>query len=187
MTKTALLLIDLQNEWFHPDGLLRDHAPTNAGEILDAVRNLVDWAHVNGFPVIWVRLAFRSGHFDAVRDSMSRQRGSLVEGTLGAALVDGLGRRDDDVVVTKRRPSAFYATDLDIVLRGLQIQRVVVGGMATNWAVESTVRDGHTRDYEMVVVREATGSADPQLHEASLRSMESVYAQVVSLAKAIFG
>jgi ureidoacrylate peracid hydrolase len=181
VARTAVLLIDVQNEWFHPEGGMLDYAPTNGPELLASIRALVAWAHENDVPVIWVRLAFRPGHFDAVRDSISRRRNLLVEGTLGANLVDGLGRRDDDIVITKRRPSAFYATDLDIVLRGLSIDRLIVRGMATNWAVESTVREGHTRDYEMVVVREATGSSDAALHEAALTSMAAVYAEVISV------
>jgi ureidoacrylate peracid hydrolase len=182
MPTTALLLIDLQNETLHPDGGLAGDFPASAGPLLDAVRQLVTWAHERRLPVIWARLAFRPGHFDAVRDSMSRSRGTLVDGTWGAELLDGLGRRDDDVVITKKRPSAFFQTDLDLVLRGLGVHRLVVGGVSTNWAVESTVRDGHSHDYEIIVVREATGTPFAELHEPSLRSMGTVFARVVSLA-----
>jgi len=185
MPKTALLLIDLQNEVLHPDGRLAGDFPASAGPLLDAVRRLVTWAHERRLPVIWARLAFRPGHFDAVRDSMSRSRGTLVDGTWGAELLDGLGRREDDIVITKKRPSAFFHTDLDLVLRGLGVDRLVVGGVSTNWAVESTVRDGHSHDYEMIVVREATGTPIAELHEPSLRSMGTVFAKVVSLADAL--
>jgi ureidoacrylate peracid hydrolase len=185
LPNVALLLIDLQKEWFDRSGGLVDYAPTNATQLLAAVTELVTAARAASAPIIWVRLAFRPGHFDAVRDSISRTRGTLLDGTRGAELVDGIGRTATDVVVIKRRPSAFYATDLEIVLRGLGIQRLVVGGMATNWAVESTVRDGHTRDFQMVVVREATGSSDPELHESSLRSMAAVYARVMTLDEVV--
>ena len=112
---------------------------------------------------------------------MSRKRGTFVDGTWGAEILDGLGRRDDDVVVTKKRPSGFFDTDLAIVLRGLDVSRVIVGGGSTNWAVESTVRDGHSHDLEMVVVREAVITPFEDLHEHSLRSMATVFAQVVSI------
>ena len=59
------------------------------------------------------------------------------------------------------------------------VRRLVVGGVSTNWAVESTVRDGHSHDFEMVVVREAVATPFEDLHEASLRSMGSVFATVV--------
>jgi nicotinamidase-related amidase len=181
MPATALLLIDLQNEVLDPAGGLAGDFPSTAGPMLDGVRSLVGWARSRDLPVIWVRLAFRAGHVDAVRDSMSRKRGTLLDGSWGAQLFDGLGRLPDDIVITKKRPSAFFDTDLRIVLRGLAIDRLIVGGVSTNWAVESTVRDGHSHDLQMVVVREAVGTPFADLHEASLRSMASVFASVVSL------
>jgi nicotinamidase-related amidase len=181
VTRTAVLLVDIQNEVFHPDGALAGDFPARAAPMLDAVRRLVAWAHERDHPVIWLRLAFRPGHFDAVRDSMSRTRGTFVDGTWGAEVLDGLGRTGADVVVTKKRPSGFFDTDLAIVLRGLGVGRVIVGGASTNWAVESTVRDGHSHDLEMVVVREAVVTPFEELHEPSLRSMATVFASVASI------
>lgn len=183
MPRTAVLLIDLQNEVLHPDGGLAGDYPAQAGSLLDAVRELVEWARSTNTPVIWARLAFRPGHVDAVRDSMSRVRGTLVDGSFGAELLDGLGRLADDIVITKKRPSAFFDSDLRVVLRGLGVERLIVGGVSTNWAVESTVRDGHSHDLEMIVVREAVGTPFTDLHEPSLRSMGSVFAEVLSLAE----
>src|SRR5687767_9736738 len=128
MTRTALLIVDVQNELFHPDGALAGDFPARAGPMLDAVHQLVEWAHRSNIPVVWLRLAFRPGHFDAVRDSMSRKRGTLVDGSWGADLLEGLGRLDTDIVVTKKRPSGFFQSELVIVLRGLGVDRLVVAG-----------------------------------------------------------
>jgi ureidoacrylate peracid hydrolase len=179
---TAVLLIDLQNEVLHPDGGLAGDFPQHAGPLVEGVRSLVAWARTRGLPVIWARLAFRPGHIDAVRDSMSRTKGTLVDGTWGAELMDGLGRLPDDLVITKKRPSAFFDTDLRILLRGLGIDTLIVGGVSTNWAVESTVRDGHSHDLRMIVIRDAVGTPFAGLHEPSLRSMASVFATVVPLS-----
>src|SRR5690606_35610792 len=108
-----------------------------------------------------------------------------VDGTWGADLLDGLGRSDRDIVVTKKRPSGFFQTDLVLVLRGLGIDRIIVGGASTNWAVESTVRDAHSHDFEVIVVRDAVATPFEDLHEASLRSMATVFARVVDLAEVI--
>jgi ureidoacrylate peracid hydrolase len=118
---------------------------------------------------------------------MSRRRGTLVDGAWGAELLDGLGRQPADIVITKKRPSGFFDTDLRIVLRGLSIDRLVVGGVSTNWAVESTVRDGHSHDIEMIVVREAVGTPFEDLHEPSLKSMGSVFATIASLSEVLSG
>ena len=187
MSRTCLLLVDIQNEVFHPDGALAGDFPNQTGPMLAAVRRLVRWAHDGGHPVIWLRLAFRPGHFDAVRDSMSRQRGTFLDGSFGAELLDGLGRSDDDIVITKKRPSGFFDTDLRVVLRGLGVERIVVGGASTNWAVESTVRDGHSHDYEMVVATDAVATPFADLHEPSLRSMASVFAKVAKTDEIVNG
>ena len=182
---SAVLLIDLQNEVLHPSGGLAGDFPATAGPLLEAIRTLVAWARTVDVPVIWVRLAFRPGHVDAVRDSMSRTKGTLLDGSWGAELYDGLGRLAEDIVITKKRPSAFFDTDLRVVLRGLGVERLIVGGVSTNWAVESTVRDGHSHDLRMVVVREAVGTPFADLHEPSLRSMATVFASVVPLAEVV--
>jgi nicotinamidase-related amidase len=183
MPRTAVLLIDLQNEVLHPDGGLAGDFPAMAEPMLDTIRQLVAWARTADVPVIWARLAFRPGHVDAVRDSMSRTKGTLVDGTWGAELFEGLGRIAEDVVITKKRPSVFFDTDLRVVLRGMGIERLVVGGVSTNWAVESTVRDGHSHDLRMVVIRDAVGTPFADLHEPSLRSMGTVFAQVLTLSE----
>jgi ureidoacrylate peracid hydrolase len=187
MSRTCLLLVDIQNEVFHPDGVLAGDFPAQAAPMLAAVKRLVDWAHQSRHPVIWLRLAFRAGHFDAVRDSMSRERGTFLDGSFGAELLDGLGRAESDIVITKKRPSGFFDTDLRVVLRGLGIERIVMGGASTNWAVESTVRDGHSHDFEMIVARDAVATPFADLHEPSLRSMGSVFARVVSTDEIING
>lgn len=178
---TALLLIDLQNETLHPRGELAGSFPKMLGPLLDAVNSLIDWARGHEVPIIWARLAFRPGHFDAVQDSMSRRLGTFLDGQWGSQILEGLDLRAEDVVVTKRRPSAFFDTDLEIVLRGLNIRRLIVGGVSTHWAVESTVRDGHSRDYEILVVRQAVATPFPEFHEPSLRAMASVFASVIDV------
>jgi nicotinamidase-related amidase len=187
MPGTALLVVDVQNELFHPDGALAGDFPARAAPMLDALRRLVTWAHEHATPVVWLRLAFRPGHFDAVRDSMSRRRGTLVDGSWGAELLDGLGRLPTDVVVTKKRPSGFFQSELALVLRGLGVDRLVVAGGSTNWAVESTVRDAHSHDFDVVVVRQAVATPFEELHEPSLRSMGSVFARVADLDDVLAG
>lgn len=178
---TAVLVVDMQNELMHPEGKYFQAFPVDPQPSVTAVQRLVEWARDHDLRVIWMRLAFRRGHFDSVFNSMSRTTGNLLDGSWGAELLDGLGRTEDDIVITRKRPSAFFDTELNIVLRGLGIRRLVVSGGSTHWAVESTVRDGHSYDYEMFVVREAVVDPFPDFHEAALRSMGSVFATVLGL------
>lgn len=184
MPNTALLLIDVQKEVLDAKGTLCGDLPNVADALLNAVRDLVSWAREYRVPVVWIRMAFRPGYVDAsrsVRASINEMGGRLVDGTWGAELVDGLGRLDDDIVITKKRPSAFFGTDLNFVLRGLDVERLIVAGTSTNWAVESTIRDAESLDYLVVVPREATGARMGHLHESALRSIASRYGDVKAL------
>jgi nicotinamidase-related amidase len=188
--KTALLLIDLQKEVLDEKGTLCGDLPKVASTLLDAVRQLVVWARHHQVPVIWVRMAFRPSYVDAsrsVRATAKEMAGRLVDGSWGAEIVDGLGRLDSDIIITKKRPSAFFGTDLHFVLRGLEVDRLVVAGTSTNWAVESTIRDAESLDYAVVVPREATGARMGELHEAALRSIASRYGEIKSLQDVLAG
>ena len=188
MAKTALLLIDLQKEVLDAKGTLCGDLPRVAGTLLEAVRRLVSWARERDVPVIWVRMAFRPGYVDAsrsVRASAAEMAGRLVDGSWGAELVGGLGRVDDDIVITKKRSSAFLGTDLDFVLRGLGVERLIVAGTSTNWAVESTIREAESLDYQVIVPREATGARMGDLHESALRSIASRYGEVKTMAEVL--
>ena len=184
MAKIALLLIDVQKEVLDKNGTLCGDLPKVAATLLDAVRQLVTWAREYSIPVLWIRMAFRPGYVDAsrsVRAAADEMAGRLIDGTWGAELVDGLGRLETDIVITKKRPSAFFGTDLHFVLQGLGVDRLIVAGTSTNWAVESTIRDADSLDYRVIVPREATGARVGELHEPALRSIASRYGEIKSL------
>jgi len=190
MTRNALLVVDVQKEVLHPKGTLRGDLPTVVDELLAGVRTLVDWARRQEIPVIWVRIAFRPGYVDAprsIRETADEMAGRLVDGSWGADIMDGVGKSDDDVVIVKKRPSAFLGTELDLVLRGLGIECLVVAGTSTNWAVESTVRDADSLDYRVIVARDATGARMGDMHEPSLRTMATRYATVQSVSDIVTG
>jgi nicotinamidase-related amidase len=181
---TAVLVVDLQNEVVHPDGQLRDDLAVIASDLVASTNRLVTWARGKQYPVVWVRAAYRPGYIDAAktsRENLSRTPGLLVDGTWGAEVVDGAGRLPDDVVITKKRMSAFYETDLDFVLRWYGVERVVVCGTSTNFSVESTVRDAHSRDYDVVVVTDATGSRTSHLHGPALAVMGHTFGRLVTV------
>ena len=87
-----------------------------------------------------------------------------------------------DLVITKPRVSAFYGTNLDAALRARRIERLVVAGVSTTWAVESTVRDDHDRDYEVLVVEDACAASSAEEHDHSIRNLSRI-ARIVSVAE----
>jgi nicotinamidase-related amidase len=180
LQKPVLLVIDMQNDILRgrlasPD-VVRQLPPA-----LDAIGRLVDSAHSSGVPLVYSRIAFRPGHVDANPTSPARLMGyGLLDGDWGAEIIDELQPGPSDYIVTKKRASAFFGTDLDILLRGLEAQTLIVTGGTTNRAVESTVRDAHAHDYHSIVVSDATVGMSPELHAGSLISIADFFGEIAS-------
>jgi ureidoacrylate peracid hydrolase len=105
--------------------------------------------------------------------------------TWGAHLVDALHRSPDDIVVRKRRYSAFFGTDLDLHLRERHIATVMVTGGVTNICVRSTVHDAFFLGYEVVVPVECVAATTPQAQETSLYDIDTHYGTVVPLGQVL--
>lgn len=188
MERTAVILVDVTNEVLHEKGTLGGDLAKTATGVLQAVRQLVAWARARDLPVIWVRTAFRPGYVDATRSMRANAKelaGRLIDGTWGAQLVDGLGRMDDDVIITKKRPSAFFGTDLGFVLKALDVRTLILAGTSTNWAIESTARDAESHDLSVLVPRDATGARMGDFHEPALRSIATRYGQITTVAEIV--
>ena len=135
--------------------------------------------------------AGRMGDFSA-----PDEEDSFVAGTPGVELVVGLHVRPDDVVVVKRRYSAFLGTDLEAVLHTAGVRAVVVTGLMTSFCCETTARDAHGRDYEVLFVADANEGPDLEdaagttvPHDAVLRhtmtALGAGFAEIVTAADVI--
>lgn len=179
---TAVVVIDVQNDYCHPDGVFAKAGltVTNLPELVERTNVLVQAARRAGRPVIWVRMEW-ADRADvgllADRSPFLREEG-LRTGTWGANPVDGLDVSPADAVVTKKRFSSFYGTDLDRVLAQAGVNALVVAGVRTDFCIESTVRDAFFRDLDVVIARDAVAGFFPDLHDASLRVMSTVFARV---------
>ncbi|RIV40028.1 cysteine hydrolase family protein [Micromonospora radicis] len=185
---SALVVVDVQNDFCHPDGVFAraGFALTGLAELIVNVNTLVRAARDGGRPVVWIRMEWSDDESVGVLAERSRflRREGLRAGTWGSELVDGLDVSAEDLVVTKQRFSAFYRTDLESRLRGRGVTTLVTAGVRTDFCVESTVRDAFFRDFRVVVAQDATASYVDDLHANSLRVMNTVFAQVTELAPA---
>jgi ureidoacrylate peracid hydrolase len=182
--KSALLIIDMQNELLDPKGKLYGEGfPREFDRLVPNVQGLLTAARSKRVPATFVYTAYHPSFVDASPLSPSRKSGSLVEGSWGVKIVEQLVPRDGEVVIRKRRPSAFYETPLDSVLRGLGAQSVFMCGVATNRAVESTARDAFNRDYEVFIVADGTAARSVSAHAASLESLGGFFGQIVTVAE----
>lgn len=180
---TALVVVDLQNDFCHRDGHFarygKDIAATEA--MLPRCIALVRAAQAAGVPVVFIKQkTLPNGLSDSpawlrfkTRDGKSPEY-TLV-GSWGAELVDGLAPGPRDLVVEKLRPDAFHKTELDLVLRANGIESVVIIGTTTEGCVESTVRSASYHDYYVVVVSDCVASPNPANHDGSMRLYAARY------------
>lgn len=166
---TAVVAVHYQNDVVHPDGLIRAGADRHG--LVDSAARLLRGARARGWPVVSVRIVLPPD--GGVRNSplfrAAAESGAVREGTWGAAFHDELGPEDGEPVVTHARINAFHGSELEHVLNGLGVKRLVVAGVATHSAVEHTARHASDLGYEVIVAADACASGDPLLHEAGLR------------------
>ena len=189
---TALLVIDMQNGYCHPDSEMARTGPGTERQqaIIPAVGELINVARRSGIPVLWSKQVHfendvgRLGHRIAPHTAKRRFTPCL-SGTWEVEFVSPLGDSVDaaDYVFMKHRASCFYETSLQAALRMMGTRTLLIAGVNTNFCVESTIRDAYFRDYDVVVIRDCVAGSDPQLHEATLRNTELYFGLVLSLAE----
>ncbi len=193
---TALLVIDVQREYFERDGpAFVEHA----ADVLPVINRLIDAFRGHGLPVVFMQHVHRADGSDAGRMgdfSAPDEEDSFIEGTSRAQLIPELHRGPDDVVVLKRRYSSFVGTDLEAILHTAGVRTVVISGLMTSFCCETTARDAHGRDYEVLFVADANEGPDledpagrPVPHDAvlehTLTALAAGFAEIVTADEVI--
>jgi ureidoacrylate peracid hydrolase len=187
LDRAAVVVVDMSNDFGHPQGVYARHgvvcdsfpaAVAAVGGVLEAATN----ADVPTFFATQVVYAGPDGRAVAggglVEGRPWLRDEGLRPGSWGVQSVDELPRTD--YVVEKPRASAFVATPLELLLRGLDIETLIVGGCYTNQCVESTVRDAWARDFRVVVISDGVAAFDPRLNDATLESLRPLTTQLSS-------
>lgn len=179
--QTALIVLDLVNDIAHAQGKLAGGgtaAQAAARNLVTASNAVIAHARACRWPVIFVKVGFSESYAEHPAGSpffgKARAAGALRLGGWGTAFVEGLDVQRDDAVVTKHRVSAFYGTALETILRARHVDRLVLTGVSTNWAVEATARDAHDRDYQVVVVEDACAARSEDDHRQALRNLGAI-------------
>lgn len=196
ISKTALLLVDLQNDFLEPRGAY-GRAGQSAREIaaLPArLRPLADLFRKQGSVVIATLFTLVPGrggapiispHLKTLRPFLAK--GDFAPGSWGQQLVELL--QPADFLIEKVNYSAFYMTRLEWVLRKCAVEHLAVGGIVTNGGVSSTVRDAHVRDFEITVLSDGCAAFSRETHDAAIEALRPVsrIATVAELAAAVGG
>lgn len=164
-SKTALVMIDLQ------EGILSSpRFPHTVDEVLERNLRLARALKARGGRVIAVRVDFGIDGSLAPRGLTDQERMGAV-GPDFAKLRPEVAALGADLVVTKRQWGAFHGTELDLYLRRLGVETVLVSGVATNLGVESTLREGWSLGYDMVTVEDACSSLSADWHDFAVKAI----------------
>jgi nicotinamidase-related amidase len=178
---SALLVIDMQKFFLDPG------SPTftcGGPAILPTLKEMIDAFRESGRPVIFTKHVH---HPDNLDSGIMRWwwNGMCIEGSPESEIHRDLAPLPGEKVVSKHRYSAFYGTDLEIVLRCLKIEDLVIGGIMTNLCCESTARDAYYRDFRVFIPVDGTASINEEMHRASLLNLAYGFALVARARKII--
>lgn len=181
---TALVIVDMQHDF------LDDGAPCKVEDgrrIVPALERLLKECRTLRVPVVHVHTVWRKDGADVPPFTTSAEflKRGLREGEPGTQIISELKPLPTEGVVTKKRYSGFYLTDLELHLRSLGVTYMVVGGVATNFCVRATVQDACYRDFVPVVVSDCVTSDTQKEHEQSLEDIQKGFGQVKSLDEVI--
>jgi nicotinamidase-related amidase len=179
--RTALLIVDLQNDFLHPDGAYGRAGKANADiaalpdrvlPIAEALRARGGWIVSTQFTLVPGKgdEPFISPHLKTLRPFLGK--GDFAPGSWGHSLVDSL--QPADLTVEKVAYSAFYMTRMEWVLRKAGIDRLFVAGIVTNGGVASTVRDAHVRDFHTTVLADGCAAFSREVHERAIGDLSTV-------------
>ncbi len=179
--RTALLTIDLQNDFLHPEGAYgrAGHLSKAISALPARIRPLADALRARGGIYISAQFTLVPGpggepliapHLKELRPFLGK--GDFAPGAFGHSLVDELAPAD--YTVEKVAYSAFYQTRLEYILRALDIDTLIVGGIVTNGGVASTVRDAHLRNLHTLLLSDGCAAFEKEVHDATLISLGSI-------------
>ena len=185
MGRTALVIIDMQNDMAHADGRAPIPDAVRKGPvmsaILDAFRDVKE-------PVIHVVRSYRADTWDVERFRVpffQSDRGFLVERTWGAQIVDRLIPEPGEPIVVKQRFSAFAFTELDLLLRRAGVTKIFVVGVNLPNCPRATMYDAVGLDYDVVAVADALATTSDETHRINLQDLAAIGVRIATAEEVI--
>jgi maleamate amidohydrolase len=177
--RPALILVDFARAYYDPS------APLFGGEgcrtALESALRLRELARASHIPVVLTEVVYKKGGIDGgIFYRKAPPLSCFVAGAATQKFAEGLTPREDELIVSKQYPSAFFGTSLAATLTASGIDTVVITGLTTSGCVRATCVDSMSHGFITLVVRDAVGDRDPRPHEANLYDMSAKYADVIS-------
>lgn len=175
-SKTALVLIEYQNEFAAEGGALHDAVKTvmEKNGMLTNTSALVEKARAAGVAILHAPITFAAGYGEITRHPYGILKGvvdgnAFVKGTWGADFVDDVSPIDGDIVIEgKRGLDTFASTNIDFILRSKGIDTIILAGFLTNCCVESTMRSGYENGYRVITLTDCTAGTSVEEHDNAI-------------------
>ena len=177
--RLGLLLVDVNNSFFDPAGEF--HYP-EATDIIPALRHLLDAARKGGRLVVHAREGHRPGLAD---HEGTRLPGHTLAGSFDAAPFPGFEALAGEPEIHKRRYSAFFGTDLALLLAEQGTRELMIGGVKTNVCIRASVQDAFANGIRPILVEGTVNSNRPHLHEAALEDVRRYFGEVIGMDEAL--
>lgn len=173
----AVIIIDMQHDFISPGAPIE--CPGGRA-IIPNIQKVKAWAVQNGIPVFYTKESHRAQKVDFGMETERSEPEHCLEGTHGIEIIEELTPTETDYVIIKRRYSGFYLTDLEVLMRGLHKNALIIMGAATNVCVYATALDAHQRDMRSIVPSDCVAGTSVELHEAFLKNIDYVLGDVVT-------
>lgn len=179
ITNSALLVMDMQTS-------IVDSLPDARGFISNAAKSIAT-ARKRNIPVIYVVIGFRVGGPEISPDNKSfsamggREKWTPEFSEQWIKVHPAIAPQETDIIVVKRRVSAFTGSDLEVVLRGQSIKHMVLTGIATSGVVLSTLREAADKDYQLTVIADCCADRDEEVHRVLTTKVFPRQANVIQL------
>ena len=178
-----MLNFESLNEFLHLEGWYAQKGIdiSHMRRVIEPIKSLIPEARKKNIPIVWTRHGTKGledgGPFMQTREFL--RDGGLRQNTWGYEILSELGPdKEEDWFVEKTRLSAFYNTSLEVILRGLKTETVILTGVLTNQCVGATTKDAIFRDFKPIVVEECTGTTMPHLHDPIIECIRNGWGQV---------
>jgi ureidoacrylate peracid hydrolase len=192
--KTALIVIDVQNDFCHPDGACARAFRADTRHIdaaLPTLHSLIEGAAAAGVFTVYIRSNYADSNITEAYLDQSERNNCVgpnricQPGSWGSEFYGGIApdAARGDVIVEKYRFSAFFGTTLEAELKSRDISRVIVSGFTTSVCVDSTAREAYFRGYYVSIAADAVAEWDPELHAATLKLFDRTFGHVLPVAE----
>lgn len=187
MKNSALLVIDLINEIIDVKGALSSHGYSqfiHNYDTLSKVNILIDKCREIGIVPIFIRVEFSEDYREQLKTSPifkdADKYGILKKNTWSTQFVSDLKIVESDIIISKYRVSPFYGTNLKLILDNLNINQLIVCGVSTHLAIESTVREAHDIGYSLTVLEDCCISGNIDVHINSINTIKN-FSEILDL------